>query len=54
MKEIVYEGDVCPECGEGKIAFYQWEPPRMKCDNCGSTYNDKGERVPCDNATTGY
>jgi uncharacterized protein (DUF983 family) len=54
MKQIVYEGDICPECKEGKIVPTSWKPLRLKCDNCGATYNDKGERIPCDNATAGY
>ena len=50
-RNYVAEGDKCPECGEGTIAIY--EQSRLKCDNCGATYNDRGERVPCDNATSG-
>ena len=50
-----YEGDTCPECGEGKIIGTMENGCfRMKCDNCGATYNDRGMRVALDNATAGY
>ena len=53
-KDIVYEGDTCPECGEGIIRGIFIPHFRMKCENCGASYNDRGERVPCENATAGY
>ena len=51
----VYEGDTCPECGDGKIIGTMRDNYfTMKCDNCGATYNDRGMRVALDNATAGY
>lgn len=53
-KVIAVEGDKCPECNEGTVTVINIKPMRMKCTICGATYNDRGERVPCDNATAGY
>ena len=57
MKQrLVVEGDTCPECGEGLIEgqVTSLNQFRMKCDRCGAIFNDRGERVPCDNVTVGY
>lgn len=54
MVDIVYEGDKCPECGEGIVVGKVTDGDfRMKCDNCGAEWNDRGMRVPCQSATTG-
>ena len=53
IKEYVAENDKCPDCGEGVIEPMSYIPFRLKCDNCGAEYNDRGERVPCQSATTG-
>ncbi len=50
----VVEGDKCPDCGEGIIEAIPHNPFRMKCDNCGAEYNDKGMRVPCQSASTRF
>ena len=49
-KDIVYEGDTCPECGEGTVVA-QWHPVFwLECNNCGARWNDKGQRVACGDA----
>ncbi len=53
-KDIVNEGDTCPECGDGKVIGKTIDNCfRMTCDNCGAEWNDRGMRVPCQSATRG-
>ena len=52
FSNTVYEGDKCPECGNGTVQFHV-ENLRLVCDNCGAEWNDRGMRVPCQSATTG-
>ena len=52
-KDIVFEGDICPECGDCKVELESWNPFYLHCPNCGARWNDRGMRVPCQSATTG-
>jgi len=51
-KDIVTEGDTCPECEDYKVEVESWQPFYLHCPNCGARWNDRGERVPCKNAST--
>ncbi len=44
-QDIVYEGDTCPECGEGVIEAKFQPQFHLECTNCDAEWDDRGEKV---------
>lgn len=43
--EIVYEGDKCPDCGEGYIEAKFVPYFRLVCPKCGAEWDERGKKV---------
>jgi len=44
-KDIVTEGDTCPECEVSKVVASSWTPFHLHCPNCGAEWDERGKKI---------